>query len=81
MKGCRPDAELIAWSYFTKQPPWVIRTIPKLPKDVTFQAEFSKGVTVVCDDIRYVAGDYVISQVGPPECFLRQIPARRKKQD
>ena len=72
MKACRADAELIAWSYFTKQPPWVIRTIPKLPKDVTFQAEFSKGAVVVCDGIRYVPMDYVISQIGPPECFREQ---------
>jgi hypothetical protein len=72
MKACRPDAELIAWSYFTKQPPWVIRTIPKLPKDVTFQAEFSKGAIVVCDGIRYEPMDYVISQIGPPECFREQ---------
>ena len=78
MKGCRPDAELIAWSYFTKQPPWVIRTIPKLPKDVTFQAEFSKGAPVVCDGIRYEPMDYVISQIGPPECFREQARAVEK---
>ncbi len=78
MKACRPDAELIAWSYFTKQPPWVIRTIPKLPKDVTFQAEFSKGAVVVCDGIRYVPMDYVISQIGPPECFREQARAVEK---
>ena len=78
MKNCRPDTELIAWAYSTNEPAWVIRTIPKLPKDVTFQAEFSKGAMVVCDGIRHRAEDYVISQIGPPNCFIQQAQAAEK---
>lgn len=78
MKNGRPDAELIAWAYCTPPPPWVLGTIAKLPKDVTFQSEFSKGTVIDCDGIRNAAEDYVISQIGPSDGFIQQSRAVEK---
>lgn len=71
MKQVDPDTELIAWSYYTGHPEWVIRGIPKLPKDVTFQPGFAKGSIVERGGVRHVAGDYIISEIGPPEHFAK----------
>jgi len=75
MKESSPDAELIAWSYFTGHPRWVTRAIAKLPKDVTFQAEFSKGAIIQREGVRHVAGDYQITEIGPAPHFIVQADA------
>jgi len=70
MKQVDPRTELIAWSYYTGHPAWVVRGIPKLPKDVTFQPGFAKGSIVERGGVRHVAGDYIISEIGPPKHFV-----------
>ncbi len=70
MKQVDPNTELIAWSYYTGHPEWVVRGIPKLPKDVTFQPGFAKGSIVERGGVRHVAGDYIISEIGPPKHFV-----------
>lgn len=78
MKTANPAAELIVWSYGgAKAPKWVDDLIPKLPKDVIFQSEFSKGTLVVRDGIRHMAGDYNITTLGPSEVFVRHYNAAR----
>ncbi|NUQ62484.1 MAG: hypothetical protein HUU20_08345 [Pirellulales bacterium] len=77
MKDTRPDSELIAWSYFTHQPEWVIRAIPKLPKGITLQSEFSKGAVIERDGVRHVTGDYQITEIGPPDSFVEQSRAAK----
>jgi hypothetical protein len=75
MKEATPQTELIAWSYFTGHPQWVTRAIAKLPKDVTLQAEFSKGAIIQREGVRHVAGDYQITEVGPAPHFTVQVEA------
>jgi len=75
MKQSSPDSELIAWSYFTGHPQWVIRAIPKLPKDITLQAEFSKEAIIQREGVRHIAGDYQITEIGPAPHFLVQAEA------
>jgi hypothetical protein len=75
MKEVRPDGELIAWSYFTGHPQWVFDLIPKLDSDITFQGLFDKGTAVERGGVRHISGDYLISEIGPPEHFVRQAKA------
>jgi hypothetical protein len=75
MKESGADSDLIAWSYFTGHPQWVIRAIPKLPKDATLQAEFSKGAVIEREGMRHIAGDYQITEVGPAPHFIIQAEA------
>ncbi|MCX7429281.1 MAG: hypothetical protein NTW96_27110 [Planctomycetia bacterium] len=75
MKEVDPQTELIAWSYYTGHPKWVAAAIPKMPKDVTFQANFGKGSIVERGGVRHVSGDYLISEVGPPPHFVEHAKA------
>ncbi|MCZ2080241.1 MAG: prolyl oligopeptidase family serine peptidase [Bryobacterales bacterium] len=71
------EKELIAWSYGDNVP-WVERLIPRLPKNVIVQSDFSKGGLVVRDGIRHLTGDYNLTLVGPPESYVRQHRAAKQ---
>ena len=62
---------LIAWNYGTDYA-WIRKLIPKLPKDILFQVDFSKGGLVERDGIRHFTGDYNLTLAGPPEHFVEQ---------
>jgi len=75
-----PDKELIVWPYGPAGAvmPWVRKLIGQLPKNMIFQALFSKGTTTEKDGIKHVTGDYNISTLGPPAHFVEQYNLARK---
>lgn len=62
---------LIAWNYGTDYA-WIQKLIPRLPKDILFQVDFSKGGELERDGIHHSTGDYNLTLVGPPGHFARQ---------
>ena len=72
MKAVDPNTELIAWSYGRGDPEWVLRAIELMPQGVTYQAGFAKGSVVERGGVRHIAGDYLISEIGPPAFFHKQ---------
>jgi hypothetical protein len=70
VKQANPDGEMIAWTYTLGRPSWVVKTIPKLPKGIIVQFDFSKGAPIERDGIRAVTGDYNITTLGPPQSFV-----------
>lgn len=69
------DKELIAWSY--GRSPWVKSVIGKLPTDVVWMADFSKGGQVSREGVTHSTEDYNITVVGPAGHFAQQAPVVR----
>ncbi|MGB8477858.1 MAG: glycoside hydrolase family 20 zincin-like fold domain-containing protein [Acidobacteriaceae bacterium] len=72
-----PDKQLIAWNYNVASQ-WILKLIPLLPHDIVIQGDFDKGMIAEKDGIRERTGDYNISNLGPPELFLKEYEAARE---
>ena len=70
-----PSKELIAYNYGRTTGSWVRKLIPLLPKDISWQIDFSKGGIVERDGIRHETGDYNLTLIGPPDEFVEQFQA------
>lgn len=65
-KRC-PDLDIVFWSYNWNRAPAEARRalIDALPKDVTLQATFEMGETVVRGGIEHQVADYTLYNIGP----------------
>jgi dienelactone hydrolase len=66
-----PDKRLIAFNY-GRDPQWLGRLFPLLPKGIIHQCDFSKGGLVERDGVRHLTGDYNLTLIGPPDHWLEQ---------
>ncbi len=72
------DKELVIWPYGGHGPEaWTSKVIRMVPRDVIFQADFSKGAVIEKDGIRHATGDYNIATIGPPPHFVDQYNAAK----
>lgn len=71
------EKRLIAFNY-GRDPSWLERLLPLLPKDIIHQCDFSKGGVVERDGVRHATGDYNLTLVGPPEHWAEQYRLTQK---
>ncbi len=72
-----PAKQMIAWNYNVASQ-WVLKLIPLLPKDIILQGDFDKGMMAEKDGIRHQTEDYNISNLGPPDLFVKEYQAARE---
>ncbi|MBR7095022.1 MAG: hypothetical protein IKC73_02275, partial [Clostridia bacterium] len=75
VKRRRPDVDIVFWSYNWNTAPAEARRalIEALPKDVTLQATFEMGETVVRDGIKNKTTDYTLFFTGPGKYFSSEV--------
>jgi hypothetical protein len=69
MREVDPRADHIAWTYLGHQIPWAAKVIAKFPKEMIFQANFDRDVSIVRGGVTNHAEDYIICELGPSEYF------------
>jgi len=78
--GGGPSKDWIVWPYGGGVPePWVMKVIEGLSRDMLFQADFTKGTIAEKDGIKHITGDYNISNIGPPDHFVQEYNAAKKR--
>ncbi len=67
----KPDADVVLWSYNWNRAPAEARKalVDTLPKDITLQATFEMGETVIRDGIKNFTTDYTLFSHGPGYYF------------
>lgn len=82
-KRAKPEADVVVWPYsidrWQQGDPADLKLIERLPKDITFLANFETHDLVERDGIASSVYDYSISNLGPSGRFLKQAEALGKR--